>query len=612
MQTSHPHSTPAGPMAMNDFWYSRSAVAAFLCALFLLVSSLSFLIPPFQSPDEFNHVARAYVLSKGTIALASEKNIPSGGKVDDGLIAYMKFFEGFPFHADKKVANPELLLSSSVEWSGTESFVAFPNTALYFPLPYAPQAMAFRAGETFGLSVHDSYRLARTFSLLATLALLGCAFLLYPAPLFVAALFLLPMSLFQLGSASLDSVTFGICVLSAALFMRGTDKDYAFTKPMLWTLLLGLFALATSRMNLVVLTVLPLAICLVRKTRGCVAATAGLAAASLGWILFSLVSVQGMFPQKPSTPELLQHYLSNPGALFSVLHATFTDGALLKDLWNMFVGRLGWLDTPLDSSTYRLFGLLFVPLALVCFQRDKARLLRVGNLSLASGAIVATFLLYFLILVCLPHPLKAIHGVQGRYFIPVLVCLGYAVFGRKLVGAELKAGLALTFCLALLSVTSMAPKLLNRYWLNETASSYYDYNKRPDDYSLKPSAALETGKTLPISMTGSHMADPSALKRIGIRFKTHGAEAQGQAELRLKGPGGAECVRRFSLSDVADGKYRSFALDPGLYTSGELLSTDGGGVSIWESRGGVDGAKACLIYEYANGNTRFTPGCPLH
>ena len=59
----------------------------FLAFLLLLVQAMSYLIPPFQSPDEFNHLKRAYLLSKGDIFLKS-KDHPTGGNSDPGLLDY--------------------------------------------------------------------------------------------------------------------------------------------------------------------------------------------------------------------------------------------------------------------------------------------------------------------------------------------------------------------------------------------------------------------------------------------------------------------------------------------------------------------------------------------
>lgn len=107
---------------------------------------------------------------------------------------------------------------------GEARFSPLPNTTANFPLPYVPQAVAFLIGRVGHLSAHHAYNLARLCSLAAPLGLLWYAFMLYPTPPIVMALFVLPMSLLQLGSASLDAVTFSTAALLAALFRSGCDE----------------------------------------------------------------------------------------------------------------------------------------------------------------------------------------------------------------------------------------------------------------------------------------------------------------------------------------------------------------------------------------------------
>ena len=82
--------------------------------------------------------------------------------------------------------------------------------------------------------------------------------------------------------------------------------------------------------------------------------------------------------------------------------------------------------------------------------------------------------------------------------------------------------------------------------------------------------------------------------------------------LRLQGPNASEFVQPFSLSTLADNKYRYFDLDSGYYSAGEIVSVSGGGVSTWESRDELGGVHTCVVYEYADGRRRFTPGCPVY
>lgn len=132
-----------------------------------------------------------------------------------------------------------------------------------------------------------------------------------------------------------------------------------------------------------------------------------------------------------------------------------------------------------------------------------------------------------------------------------------------------------------------------------------------DLYKMQPSQQLNIDNPIKLFMTHRHQDDQAGVKRIGVMFGTHVRQNPGDAELRLKGPDGAELVQHFSLPDLADNKYRYFDLDSKRYTSGEILPITGGGVSTWESHNEKGGVNTCIIYEYNNGKRRFTPGCPL-
>ena len=126
------------------------------------------------------------------------------------------------------------------------------------------------------------------------------------------------------------------------------------------------------------------------------------------------------------------------------------------------------------------------------------------------------------------------------------------------------------------------------------------------------SSQLGAGSPIPVLMTPEHQAQNGALKRIGVMFGTYERRNSGEAELRLTGPDGAQFSKRFSLSDLADNRYRYFDLDAKRYTGGEIAAISGGGVSTWNSIGENGSALTCIIYEYVDGKFRFTPSCPLY
>jgi hypothetical protein len=84
------------------YWYSKQSIMVLVAILFLIVQSISYLTPPFQSPDEFHHLDRAYLLSKGGVFLESSNKV-TGGDIDTGLLDYMNNFGGLRFKYEKKL-----------------------------------------------------------------------------------------------------------------------------------------------------------------------------------------------------------------------------------------------------------------------------------------------------------------------------------------------------------------------------------------------------------------------------------------------------------------------------------------------------------------------------
>ncbi|NMQ06099.1 DUF2142 domain-containing protein [Candidatus Accumulibacter phosphatis] len=210
----------------------------FPVALFLACFLSSVIIPPFQSPDEFDHVKRAYLLTQGRIVLDSPEGNSSGGMIDTGLLAYMRSYGNVPFHPDRKLSADEIDEAKSIQWAGAKEFSPAPGTGYYFPLIYAPQATGLIIGEMLGVSVEQSYRLARFFVLVFASLIIAIAFLIHPPSPLVAALLVIPMSLFQFSSASLDGLSTAVSILAISVFMRiAVEKKQA--RPWLLPVLTG-------------------------------------------------------------------------------------------------------------------------------------------------------------------------------------------------------------------------------------------------------------------------------------------------------------------------------------------------------------------------------------
>lgn len=577
----------------------------FPVALFLACFLSSVIIPPFQSPDEFDHVKRAYLLTQGRIVLDSPEGNSSGGMIDTGLLAYMRSYGNVPFHPDRKLSADEIDEAKSIQWAGTREFSPAPGTGYYFPLIYAPQATGLIIGEMLGVSVEQSYRLARFFVLVFASLIIAVAFLIHRPPPLVAALLVIPMSLFQFSSASLDGLSTALSILAISVFMRiAMDKKQAG----LWLLhvLTGSVILVVGcRVHLLPLILLIFGTFFFTKSSKSLIAGGVASILVVLWLAVAFKStVDNRFAAGLPVSRILFHYLANPSSFVRVLIATLSSADLARFYAQSFFGILGWLDARFPDDIYTWLYALFFLVAIfsTSFRNIEAEWL--VRLLLVICAFCSILLIFLALLVTWnAHPASVIQGVQGRYFIVPALLIAYALDCSSGSDSPSLAGPALLAAFFLFSLFNTGNLLLDRYYL---------FAEQPQmaKFEMRATPPLTRDVSIKLTMHRQQNEKPSSLKRIAVMFGTHMRKNSGSAELRLTTKEGDGLAVSFDLSDLADNQYRWFDLDDRPYVAGEVLFSTGGGISIWEVHDDKGPVSSCLIYEFSNGSKRYTKACP--
>jgi len=400
------------------------------------------------------------------VLVADNKGIHTGGEIDEGLLDYMECFLDMRFEYGVKADSSATQACNEIHFAGKRRFSDLSNTAMYFPFLYAPQALALFIGERSGLTVGESYYLARLLTCCAALALLMCAMIIYPVPPAVLALFIMPMCLFQLSSASLDAVSFAVTVLAACLFQRASDRKLAFSTRMHVGLAACFFLLATSRIIYVALIPLLLVLYLVRRSLTYIVSFVVILGLSSTWIVFALMTVhgQGAIVQETSSSDIIKYYLARPSTFLRVVFATFTDSDTLHFCWNSFVGILGWLDTPIGSTAYVVLALELVATAAVSNSIGGLRSFNTSHLALVGAAGTAMLLLLLVALSAWTiHPATLVDGIQGRYLYPIAILLLFAFWTSTPPNARMSLSWAILIIMAISSVGFAVPRLIDRY-----------------------------------------------------------------------------------------------------------------------------------------------------
>lgn len=439
--------------------------------LFILVagSFFSAIIPPFQSPDEFDHISRAYLLSKGKIVLDAPKGKDSGGRIDSGLMAYMSSYEVLPRKPERKLSADEVYSANRIKWTGTKEFRSLPGISYYFPIIYTPQAVGLALGEKLKLSVDTSYRLARFIALVSIAIILFVTFNIYPVNPLTIALLIIPMSVFQISSASQDGISTALGILAIATFLRmTTEKDN--TSPWFFYILTFSVALVTtSRPFLLPLVILVLAACFYTKNKKFFCVFTAAAFFIIAWLGFTMhTTIDSRFVVGHSTSNATVFYIKNPLQFFNVLWATLSNIGLAQFYGASFFGYLGWLDTPFSPKAYKFFFTCTILIGLLSVSAKNFKKEWVARSILFFSALTSILLIFFAILIKdNQHPASLIQSVQGRYFLIPMIMIAYAISGglKFYGGIFRKIALCLVILLGIFTIFSTPKLLIERYYL---------------------------------------------------------------------------------------------------------------------------------------------------
>ncbi len=447
---------------MTRAWAFR--FGAWLLA-FAAAVGLGTLIPPEQSPDEHSHLMRAYLVSKGQFTLSAPPGVSSGGIVDVALVYFVDAYTGIARNAQERLTPIRRTQVELLRWGAPDIFYEVPGTGYYMPLIYAPHAAALLAGRTLGLTIADTYRLVRLATLLSCFGLLAAAWRVLRPPALAMALLLLPMTVFQLVSPTLDGITTCLAVLALSLFFDGALQQDKWPPARSWLLAACVTVLATTRIQLLPLLAFPLFIGWAHRSRR--DALLGVAAVllSLAWVLFALANTVDLrIPRTHSTSQLLLHYAAHPTAFLQVVGASVAEPDAALNYGRTFIGVLGWLDTLLPAWAYPALSIALGLCAVASVLGARLRQAPVARFLVAIAAIGCALLVFLALLVTwTPHPALTVNGVQGRYFIVPAIMLAYALGATAATRGRQWPGWVVVAATAATSVYALLVALLARY-----------------------------------------------------------------------------------------------------------------------------------------------------
>jgi uncharacterized membrane protein len=452
-----------GVMILNRH-FSPEKVYVFIVVTFGL--GFLFLVPPFQTPDEYQHFSRSYVVSEGHL-------FDTDGYIPQGIVKLMAVTRDVPFHLENKVKFADL--ADSINQPLQQSDLVhtdFPASAVYSPIPYMISALGIFVGRVLGASPLIIFYLGRAFNLVIWASLVYLALHLTPVYKWVfLLLFLSPMSLNQAASYSADSLTnalsfFTICYcLYLAFTVEKTInlKDLLplfvlalllpLTKPP-YAALIGLFLLipaskfGSAKRYLMILTLLV----------GITSVLIWFGSSINREYYYRFVPYPGVNANR-QTVYILRHLSGYSKTIIRTLSSDFVF------ITQSYVGILGWLDTKLPQLIYPTFYLIVFFLALIDHSVEirlsiwqkliLALVACAGFLMIATGQYITWT----------PVGASKINAIQGRYLIPIIPPLILLLHNHRLQIREFFLQSIASLYLGLILIITMVTLFLRYYQL---------------------------------------------------------------------------------------------------------------------------------------------------
>jgi uncharacterized membrane protein len=395
---------------------------------------LSLAVPPLQMPDETAHAMRAAHVADGHV-FGEVIDVPRGdgtmvpihgGMIDPALVATIQSFMPLVSRPDRRAT--AAMWQPPLPWS-SERVRTVAISTMYPPPFYLPQAAAVGIGRAAGWTVVNTLTAARIANALCAAVLGALAIALAGgAAVWLFAVLTLPMSLSCLTTGGPDALMLACSALAAALAGQGLRTGAGERGALAWLVLL-LSLVITIRPAYLGLALVPLALGGLSWRRR-LAGGAIVLAAGLGWS--ALVSGGGGMPkfgafQGADPNAQIALLLSEPWRVPAIAQAT------LEQLWlayaYTFVGVLGWLDTFLPPAYYRAAGIMLAAAAVATvLGGTRMTCGRFRPLWILAAVVLSLGGIFGILYLTWTPPGQAIvHGVQGRYFLPLALLLGAAL-----------------------------------------------------------------------------------------------------------------------------------------------------------------------------------------
>lgn len=408
------------------------------CGL-LLGALYLFILPPLSAPDEWVHYVTAYKVSnqilgmevldeKGEVLVQEEEMQANDGAFPDAE-QYHYFWE----HYLGKETGDEMVSSGKG-----------PNG--YYMLPYLPQAVGITVARVLNLNFATRILFGRICNLVWAVVAIALAIRWMPfGKKILFGVGMLPMALHELASNSYDAWIIAFSMMFIAYCLKLAYEKTSVDKRDIAVLAVLIALLAPCKVVYAPL----IGLCLLipkekfgNTKRWVISATIVLGAVVVIMLLLN-GRILGSYVTEDTSDHIigwagepgytisyfLEHPMEYPKIIWNTL--TIGDMGLVKNYVQDMLGRvLGWLDQNLKMPQMYYWSLVILLLGHFVSVDGESKVFRRGNKLWMVVLIAAIFLLVLTSMLLSHTPISQahVHGVQGRYFLPILPMIGLVVF----------------------------------------------------------------------------------------------------------------------------------------------------------------------------------------
>lgn len=374
-----------------------------------------FAIPVSRAPDEESHFFRIYEITTGHIVSDTADDGITHGSTQASNIEIVRDFK------ENNVKYVDVINNLSTQVDNTEKSFVRTSASSYNPIIYSPQIIGMSIGEALDLPFLINAYIAKLFNLLICIVILYFSIKYIPfLKEFIFFITFLPITMQAICSLSADGfiTVVAIALVSFVLYSIYSMKT-AFTKKQYLIMLLLCLVLSLSKIIYAFLCFLLFAIPKERfknqKTKLISIFTIGgiCAIVLFSWLYFSS-PLNGDID--PTNRQLL---FSNPLKYIAIfIHSLSTNFYLYLN--GMLGGYLEWFNITLSPLYLFPSTIIFI---LLCKKAREIYPITKSMRIISASIFVIIFLLSFVAMFTQwtrPNEI-IIDGVQGRYFLPILL-----------------------------------------------------------------------------------------------------------------------------------------------------------------------------------------------